>query len=326
MTVLVVRCFRDRPWLFVGWLWFLGVLAPMIGLLQVGDQAGLADRYSYIAQVGLFWPPLSWGNKLQGHPCRAGPRMMFISIALLCGWGVAAYEQAADWHDSMFCFSRAIEINDRNHWVHNNLGFALLRKGRKREESLEHFARQSRLCRRTPWDITVWASVCTNCAIARGPSRSSKRRSSTIRQVRQSINDSRPSWRKPPRCRKPSITFEKQYDCCPTTVRPVSTWGWPWRGPATTRRRSAHCGGHTNFAGTRLRRCRCSHPSCGKIGKLTEARAAIEELLTSQPQIADGQFLLGEILRDEGNITGARDSIRRSSAITSQLGPPSLRH
>src|SRR5204862_4229240 len=53
ISVLAVGSARSRPWIIVGWLWFLGTLVPVIGLIQVGDQAW-ADRYTYLPLIGIF--------------------------------------------------------------------------------------------------------------------------------------------------------------------------------------------------------------------------------------------------------------------------------
>ena len=68
-----------RPYLLVGWLWFLGMLVPVIGLVQVGSQS-MADRYTYLPHIGLFimiaWPVAEWAALLRAAPRRSSARKL----------------------------------------------------------------------------------------------------------------------------------------------------------------------------------------------------------------------------------------------------------
>jgi tetratricopeptide (TPR) repeat protein len=129
VTGLVIVLRRSSPWLLVGWLWFIGVLVPVIGLVQVGKQA-MADRYSYIPSIGLFIL-ISWGvNELTKNlPYRA----MLLSVAGAAAIGICSaltLRQLSYWKDSEALFRHAVEVNRNNGMALANLGAALLRQGR----------------------------------------------------------------------------------------------------------------------------------------------------------------------------------------------------
>jgi tetratricopeptide (TPR) repeat protein len=135
-SIVVLRQTTRRPFAFIGWFWFLGMLVPVIGLVQIGEQQ-MADRYTYLPIVGLFliaaWlpssliPPAPWRNRL----------LVGTAAAALAGLAVAAWFQTGTWRDSETLFRRALAVTRNNAIVHNNLGSYLGRKGRY-EAALEH--------------------------------------------------------------------------------------------------------------------------------------------------------------------------------------------
>lgn len=125
VTALCVWLVRRRPALLVGWLWFLGTLVPMIGLVQVGGQAR-ADRYMYVPQIGLSIA-LVWGA-LDG--LRLGTRArsaVLAGVALsLLALGVVAHAQVRTWRTSVSLFEHAIAVVEDNVLAHDSLGSLLL--------------------------------------------------------------------------------------------------------------------------------------------------------------------------------------------------------
>ncbi len=121
---------RRRPWLIFGWLWYLGMLTPVSGLVPVGWQA-MADRYTYLPLIGVLLA-VSWG----GPRCRftAGipaPRLravLTLAAALLLA--LATRRQLVYWTDGVRLFGRAIEVTDGNWLARFNLGTYLLDRGR----------------------------------------------------------------------------------------------------------------------------------------------------------------------------------------------------
>ena len=124
---------RRRPWLAVGWLWFLVVLAPVSGVIQIGDQA-LADRYSYLAFIGLFiaavWQVGEWVRAPRGVSGRAAA---LLGGAVVAMFSTAAFFQVQTWRNSATLFSHALEVTDENYLAHFNLGAVLFEQGRKKE-------------------------------------------------------------------------------------------------------------------------------------------------------------------------------------------------
>ncbi len=113
ITALAVFHRRQRPYLLVGWLWFAGILAPVIGLVQVGVQSR-ADRYMYIPLVGLSIVAV-WGMaEIAGRLVRSRPAAAALA-ALACGaCGVVAWSTTANWRDSVTLFRHAVATTTNN--------------------------------------------------------------------------------------------------------------------------------------------------------------------------------------------------------------------
>ncbi len=131
VTGLALRAARHRPYLVVGWLWFLVGLAPVIGLVQVG-QAAMADRYTYLPLVGLSWI-VAFGmlDLARGHLARS----FLVAAALLATLTLAGLTaaQVRTWRNSETLFRHALAVSERNHVAHINLGLALLQQERLSE-------------------------------------------------------------------------------------------------------------------------------------------------------------------------------------------------
>jgi tetratricopeptide (TPR) repeat protein len=143
MTALLLNMARRRPYLIVGWLWYLGTLVPVIGLVQVGVQA-MADRYTYIPLVGLF-VMISWGipGLVAGWRYRQGV-MIGAAAAVLSLLSVATWQQLGYWRDGYTLFSRAISATRANYFAQNEVGVALAGQGRF-DEAYSHFRESLRL-------------------------------------------------------------------------------------------------------------------------------------------------------------------------------------
>lgn len=128
ITVVVFVWIKRRPWLAVGWLWFLGTLVPVIGLVKVGSQA-LADRYTYIPLIGLFIM-ITWGvGASLGKRPRARIALKFTAVAVLVSLTVGAWQEIRLWRDSTTLFNHALAVTKRNHLAHNNLGGVFAKQG-----------------------------------------------------------------------------------------------------------------------------------------------------------------------------------------------------
>lgn len=141
VTATAIRCMGARPWLAVGWFWYLGTLMPVIGLVQVGDQA-MADRYAYIPLLGIYaavcWELAARLRKLEpSKRVRLGAGAVG-AILLVCGFVSSA--QIRHWQNSETVFRRALAVTRDNDVAHNNLATFLGNAG-KLDEAEEHFLR-----------------------------------------------------------------------------------------------------------------------------------------------------------------------------------------
>jgi len=136
ITCAVIAGRRHR-YLLVGWLWFLGALVPMIGLVQVGAQA-MADRYAYLPFIGLFimicWGVGDWADQRKvATAWVAGP-----ALAALLTLAMVTHRQIGYWGDNVTLWAHTAEVTSGNWIAENNLGAALLDAGRP-EEAIGHF-------------------------------------------------------------------------------------------------------------------------------------------------------------------------------------------
>jgi len=124
ISIVVLRERRSRPYLAVGWLWYLGTLVPVIGFIQVGAQAR-ADRYTYLPMVGLGLM-LAWGlpEVLKGKVALSAGILACLACAALCE------AQIQYWRNSETLFRHALDVTSSNYLAHHNLGVALAGEGR----------------------------------------------------------------------------------------------------------------------------------------------------------------------------------------------------
>ncbi len=132
ISILLFRYARHYPFLLMGWLWYLGTLVPVIGLIQVGAQS-MADRYSYVPLIGLFIS-IAWGvpQSLKNWRLKKfGLAIASVGLIAFCmslTWRLVGY-----WRNSITLFEHTLEVTDNNYLFHNNLGVALKNQGRTRE-------------------------------------------------------------------------------------------------------------------------------------------------------------------------------------------------
>jgi tetratricopeptide (TPR) repeat protein len=137
ITFAAMRSLRQHPWFVVGWLWFVGTLVPVIGLVQVGLQA-LADRYTYVPMIGLFII-VAWGvPQLMGRWRHKEKLLATTTTVLLTVFIVTSWLQTRYWQNSNDLFERALDVTENNYLAHNALGNALKGQG-KTDEALGHY-------------------------------------------------------------------------------------------------------------------------------------------------------------------------------------------
>lgn len=140
---IAVFYFRRRRYLVTGWLWYLVMLAPVIGILQVGSQAH-ADRYTYLPHIGLY-VLLTWAAADVIERWRHSRLVLgALAIGLVMALALAARIQASYWQNSETLWRRALSCTTRNSRAEQNLGQAIHEKGNM-EEAIVHFQNALRI-------------------------------------------------------------------------------------------------------------------------------------------------------------------------------------
>jgi tetratricopeptide (TPR) repeat protein len=121
ITIAALALARRAPYLIVGWLWYLGTLVPVIGLVQIGRQA-MADRYTYVPSIGLV-VAIAWGvADLVGRLRLPAAVTGGAVAAVLVGCVIATRMQLRHWRDGIVMFERAAAVVPNNYIAHYNLG------------------------------------------------------------------------------------------------------------------------------------------------------------------------------------------------------------
>ncbi len=123
LTVLLVAPFRKRPWLAVGWLWFLGTLVPVIGIVQVGEQA-MADRFTYVPMIGLAIAIAFGAAELAATSDSVRRTVRVLAPAILLVWAGLAWRQLGYWKDDATLFGHVVDVMPTHHVAHGALGNA----------------------------------------------------------------------------------------------------------------------------------------------------------------------------------------------------------
>jgi Tfp pilus assembly protein PilF len=137
ITAAAAVCWRrTRPYLLVGWFWYLGMLVPVIGLVQVGQHA-MADRYTYLPQIGLAIG-LTWGAKqiFRAWPRHAWPQGVIAALVAMVLMG-GTWRQTSYWRNSETLWRQALDCTPGNVVAYNNLGIVLREQGRVDEAAAQ---------------------------------------------------------------------------------------------------------------------------------------------------------------------------------------------
>jgi Flp pilus assembly protein TadD len=139
VSIAVIRAAKRHPYLVVGWLWYLGTLVPVIGLVQVGQQA-MADRFTYVPLIGLFIM-IAWGiyelmSKVSyQRTLLATGAAAIITVLMICTW-----KQVRFWQDSATLFEHTLSITSDNYSMHHNFA-NVLRESGKVDEAIAHYTK-----------------------------------------------------------------------------------------------------------------------------------------------------------------------------------------
>jgi tetratricopeptide (TPR) repeat protein len=153
LSIIALRDGHRRPYLAVGWLWYLGALIPVIGLVQVGSQA-MADRYTYVPLIGIFIA-IAWCIPAVLSGWRFRRLALGLLGGLLVALSAAAWSQVGYWRDSVRLLSRAVAITDRNWLAMNNLGVSYEKLGQY-QQAIGYYREALRI---KPDDAKAWYNL-----------------------------------------------------------------------------------------------------------------------------------------------------------------------
>jgi len=141
-TVVAWRQRKRRPYLIVGWLWYVLSLVPVIGLVQVGEQP-YADRYTYLPLIGIFIM-MAWGipdlfGELIAGWTKPKPIFMTVAISTVVACSVMTRSQIGYWKDDFRLWGHTLEVSPQNDVAHNNIANALI-ASQKLDEAVKHYA------------------------------------------------------------------------------------------------------------------------------------------------------------------------------------------
>jgi Flp pilus assembly protein TadD len=154
VTLLAIRIRRRCPYVLVGWLWYVGTLIPVIGLVQVGEQS-MADRYTYVPLIGLFLIA-AWGAPELATGWRYGRRALpAAAVCVTLAFAAAARAQVRYWSGDAALWRHALNVTTDNDRAHFYLGSALLAQG-KLDEAIQHYSEALRL---KPQFVEAWNNL-----------------------------------------------------------------------------------------------------------------------------------------------------------------------
>jgi tetratricopeptide (TPR) repeat protein len=278
LTILAVAIanWRKRPYLLVGWLWYLGVLIPVIGLMQVGNQAR-ADRFTYLPQIGLY-VMLAWGAV---DLCRTWRyrRAALLTAAgmILAGLLAVAYVQTTHWRDSASLWSHTVACTPENVIAHNNFGNALAEQG-KSAEAIQHYERAIQL---KPEDAEAYMNLGNRMA--------AQEKWTEAMQLYEQALERKPDDAKAHYNSGLTLSLQGKLDeAIPRYERAV-------------RLRPDYVEAHNNLGNALLRR-----------GRLTEAVPHYERVLELKPGFAEARYNLGNTLAKLGKPVEAAEQYERA--------------
>jgi tetratricopeptide (TPR) repeat protein len=136
ITALVLQARRERPYLAIGWFWFLGSMVPMIGLVQAGAHA-MTDRHTYLPFIGLFlmltWLAADWASARQ----LSATSIAIAAVSCLLVFGSLTYRQVGFWHDIPSFWAHTLAVTENNYVAHDALGEFLASQGRTEEAAAQ---------------------------------------------------------------------------------------------------------------------------------------------------------------------------------------------
>jgi tetratricopeptide (TPR) repeat protein len=282
-TFWAIRTIKRFPYLCVGWLWYLGTLIPVIGLVQVGTQA-MADRYSYVPLIGLFII-IAWGipellpKWPQRKPLLGTLSGIVILVCALLTWG-----QVQVWHDSTTLFRHALRATVDNTVAHNNLGEALLHRG-KIADAIDQFRAALRI---NPKYAMAW----NNLGNGYGESGRIAEAIDAFRQALRITPDYAEAWNNLGKVYGESGRIAEAIDAFQQALRIKPDYAKAWNNLGNI---------------------------YGESGRIAEAIDAFQQALRIKPDYAEACNSLGVVYGESGRVAEAIDAFRQALRISPNL-------
>jgi tetratricopeptide (TPR) repeat protein len=137
ISAMAVLLRKKRPYVLAGWFWYIGMLVPVIGIVQIGEQ-GHADRYTYLPHIGLFllivWTAADFSTAWRLRR----EYLWLVATATIAILSYGTIVQTSSWKNSEGLWNHTLSVTSNNDFAHNNLGFLYLRRG-ELDKAISHF-------------------------------------------------------------------------------------------------------------------------------------------------------------------------------------------
>jgi Flp pilus assembly protein TadD len=313
VTFLVIWSARRRTYLAVGWLWYLGALVPMVGLVQVGSQA-MADRYSYLPLLGIYIG-IAWGLRdlLVRWPVRR-TFLVGVSAVLVVAYGTATWAQVGTWRNSLSVYQHAVRVTENNYSAHSSLGLVLRSEG-ELAEAEAHFQRAIRIkpdCDFAHTNLGVVFELQNKLARAAASHEEALRIRPDYAKAHNNLGIVRSKQGRPAEA---IARFERAVE-----IRPDYALAHTNLGAALEKQgRSAEAINHYRWALRIQPDYAKAHNNLAvaliRRGDLVQAIAHLERAVLIQPDYANAHNNLGVALRNQGRLREALDHFERAVRI-----------
>ena len=293
---------RQRPYLAVGWAWFLITLLPVSGIVQVGEQA-LADRFSYIPLVGVF-VAAAW-LLIEGAASLAARRVVTVAAVAVVGvLAIVAHAQVETWRDSRSLWEQAARVTEGNHRAHANLALLAEAAGRM-DDAIEQWRQVAAIL---PQSADTRLRLGSRLAQA-GRVEEAAEQFAEVTRLRPTFADGWDSLGQVQlrlqRAADAASSFEQANRLAPDRADYATNYGvaldQAGRTPeamaafeAAIRIRADYAGGHANLGAV-----------LGRLGRLEDAVRELGEAVRLDPSLAGPRFQLALSCAQLGRLTDA---------------------
>jgi tetratricopeptide (TPR) repeat protein len=137
ISAMAIILRKKRPYVFTGWFWYVGMLVPVIGIVQIGEQ-GHADRYTYLPHIGLFLLIVWTATDLATTWHLRREYLCLVAATTIAVLSYLAAAQTSFWKNSETLWNHTLSVTSNNDFAHNNLGFLYLQRG-ELDKAISHF-------------------------------------------------------------------------------------------------------------------------------------------------------------------------------------------